>query len=128
MQEQQDGLQLLAEDGGVGLGDVVQRPAVVDAGDRQLVGPCCDGDGEGDGLVVLDGPGVKRGHVVSRPAELADVAPTICYLAETPVPADCEGGIISQALEEPDAKVLELQACRRNSERLRRSSGATPLI
>ncbi|MCX6069426.1 MAG: alkaline phosphatase family protein [Chloroflexi bacterium] len=84
-------------------------------------------NGEGDGLVVLEGPGVKRGHVVSRPAELADVAPTLCYLAETPMPADCEGGIIYQALEEPDAKILELQTYRRNYERLRRSSGATPM-
>lgn len=83
--------------------------------------------GAGEGLVVLDGPGVKRGQVVSRPVELADVAPTVCYLAETPVPSACEGGIIYQALEDPDAKILELQSCRRNYERLRRSSGATPM-
>mgnify|MGYP005842870009 CR=1 FL=1 len=81
----------------------------------------------GEGLIVLEGPGVKRGAVVSRPVELADLAPTICYLAETPVPDDCEGGIIYQALEDPDAKILELQSCRRNYERLRRSSGATPM-
>ncbi|MCX5736880.1 MAG: hypothetical protein NTW68_21660 [candidate division NC10 bacterium] len=84
-------------------------------------------NGEGNGLVVLDGPGVKCGYVVSRPAELSDVVPTLCYLAETPTPADCEGGIIYQALEEPDAKILELQTYRRNYERLRRSSGSTPM-
>ncbi|MCL4464960.1 MAG: hypothetical protein M1389_02810 [Chloroflexi bacterium] len=84
-------------------------------------------EGGAEGLVVMDGPGVKRGVVVNRPVELADVAPTVCYLAETPVPADCEGGVIYQALEDPDAKILELQACRRNYERLRRSSGATPM-
>ncbi|MDA8216250.1 MAG: alkaline phosphatase family protein [Dehalococcoidales bacterium] len=83
--------------------------------------------GEGDGLVVLDGPGIRRGAVVERPVELADVAPTVCYLAETPVPAECEGGIIYQALEDPNAKILELQSCRRNYERLRRSGGATPM-
>ncbi|MHB1130870.1 MAG: hypothetical protein ACYC4L_00595 [Chloroflexota bacterium] len=84
-------------------------------------------EGEGDGLIIMDGPGVKRGGVVERPVELADVAPTLCYLAETPVPADCEGGVIYQALDDPDAKILELQATRRNYERLRRSSGSTPM-
>ena len=82
---------------------------------------------EGDGLLVLEGPGVKRGKVVERPVELADVAPTICTLAELPIPADCEGGVIYQAMDDPDGKLVELQACRRNYERLRRSSGSTPM-
>ena len=84
-------------------------------------------DGPGDGFAILEGPGIRRGTVVERPVELADIAPTICYLAELPVPAECEGGIIYQALEDPDCKILELQSCRRNYERLRRSTGATPM-
>jgi hypothetical protein len=84
-------------------------------------------DGGGDGVAVLTGPGIKRGVQLDRPSELADLAPTICYLAELPVPADCEGGILYQALEDPDAKILELQASRRNYERLRRSSGRGPM-
>lgn len=84
-------------------------------------------DGRGDGVAMLAGPGVRRGVLLDRPSELADLVPTICYLAELPVPADCEGGPIYQALEDPDCKILELQACRRNYERLRRSSGATPM-
>ena len=82
---------------------------------------------EGEGLAVLAGPGVLQGKIVRRPLELADLAPTICYLAELPVPADCEGGIVYQALADPDAKVFELQTVRRNYERLRRSTGRGPM-
>jgi hypothetical protein len=81
----------------------------------------------GEGLAVLAGPGVLQGKSVRRPLELADLAPTICYLAELPVPADCEGGIVYQALADPDAKVFELQTVRRNYERLRRSTGRGPM-
>jgi len=81
----------------------------------------------GEGLAVLAGPGVLQGKIVRRPLELADLAPTICYLAELPVPADCEGGIVYQALADPDAKVFELQTVRRNYERLRRSTGRGPM-
>lgn len=83
--------------------------------------------GEGTGLAVMAATGVKRGKVVERPVELADLAPTICYLAELPVPSACEGGIVYQALEDPDAKMLELQSVRRNYDRLRRSSGGAPM-
>lgn len=77
----------------------------------------------GDALAVLAGPGVLQGKTVSRPVEMADLAPTICCLAELPVPADCEGGIVYQALADPDAKLFELQDVRKNYERLRRSTG-----
>jgi hypothetical protein len=91
---------------------------------RVLVGVPARG---GEGLAVLAGPGVLQGKSIRRPLELADLAPTICYLAELPVPADCEGGIVYQALADPDAKVFELQTVRRNYERLRRSTGRGPM-
>lgn len=83
--------------------------------------------GAGDALAVLAGPGVLEGKTVTRPVELADLAPTLCHLAELPIPAECEGGIVYQALADPDAKMDELQTCRRNYERLRRSTGRTPM-
>ncbi len=76
-----------------------------------------------DGFLLLKGSGVRRGAELKRAVGLEDVAPTISYLAESSVPADCDGGIVYQALEDPDMKVKELRACRRNYERLRRSSG-----
>ena len=79
--------------------------------------------GGGEGFFALAGPGIKKGAVLSRKAKLEDVVPTLCYLAEICVPADCEGGILYQALEDPDMKIKELRACRRNYERLKRSMG-----
>ncbi len=79
--------------------------------------------GEAGGFLVLKGSGVRQGAVLKRDVGLEDVVPTLCYLAEASVPVDCEGGIVYQALEDPDMKVKELRACRRNYERLRRSSG-----
>jgi hypothetical protein len=77
----------------------------------------------GNGFIALAGPGVKKGAFLKRTVRLEDVVPTLCYLAELPVPADCEGAIVYQALEDPDIKIKELRTCRRNYERLKRSSG-----
>ena len=49
---------------------------------------------------VMAGPGVKRGARVERTVWLTDVCPTICHLADLPIPRDCEGAIAYQALEE----------------------------
>ena len=53
--------------------------------------------------------------------------PTVCYLAELPVPAQCEGAVIYQALEDPDAQVKELQSLRRNVDRLKRMVERPPM-
>ena len=79
--------------------------------------------GDVGGFVLFKGSGIRQGVVLKRAARLEDVAPTVSYLAEASVPLDCEGGVVYQALEDPDMKVKELRACRRNYERLRRSSG-----
>jgi len=83
--------------------------------------------GTGEALAILAGPGILAGKTIQRPVEVADLAPTICHLAELPVPAECEGGIVYQALGDPDAKTFELQQLRKNYERLRRSSGRGPM-
>lgn len=80
-----------------------------------------------EGFFGLAGPGVKKGFQLSRELRLEDVVPTICYLGEISIPSGCEGGIIYQALEDPDMKIKELRSCRRNYERLRRSSGPSAM-
>jgi hypothetical protein len=80
-----------------------------------------------NGFIVLAGPGVRKGNFIKRKAKLEDVIPTLCYLGELSVPGDCEGGVLYQALEDPDMKAKELRACRRNYERLRRSSGPSAM-
>jgi len=51
------------------------------------------------GLLIMKGPGVKRGCVLKRTIRGTDIVPTICYLLDFPVPRNAEGGIIYQALE-----------------------------
>jgi len=62
------------------------------------------------GLFVLTGPGVKKGHRLERTVWLTDLVPTICYLADWPLPEQAEGAVIYQAFEDPDFKRKEFQA------------------
>jgi hypothetical protein len=84
-------------------------------------------DREPEGFCAMAGAGVKKEALISRKVRIEDVIPTICYLAEIAIPVDCEGGIIYQALEDPDMKTKELKTCRRNYERIRRSSGPSAM-
>ncbi|MCL5109214.1 MAG: alkaline phosphatase family protein [Chloroflexi bacterium] len=85
------------------------------------------GIGDLHSLFIMAGPGVKKGEVVERTVWLTDVVPTACYLADLPVPAQCEGSVVYQALEDPDARVKELQSLRRNVERLKRMVERPPM-
>jgi predicted AlkP superfamily phosphohydrolase/phosphomutase len=53
-------------------------------------------------LCVFSGPGIKKGLRLERTMWLQDIVPTICYLADLPMPADVEGAVIWQALKDPD--------------------------
>jgi len=51
---------------------------------------------------VLNGPGIRRGvHLVGQVRQV-DVAPTLAYLLGIPIPRGAEGGVVYEALEEPD--------------------------
>jgi len=56
------------------------------------------GVGSNASLLAMRGPGVRRGVRLQRTAWLVDVAPTICYLLDAPVPRDCHGSVLYQAL------------------------------
>ncbi|MBC7286821.1 MAG: alkaline phosphatase family protein, partial [Armatimonadetes bacterium] len=79
------------------------------------------GIGSLEGLLILKGPGIKKGHTLDRTCWITDVVPTVCYLAEWPMPRQAEGAILWQALEDPDAKTEELRKLRRNYQRLKRA-------
>jgi predicted AlkP superfamily phosphohydrolase/phosphomutase len=51
-------------------------------------------------IFVAAGPGLKEGFVTDRVIRQVDVAPTMCYLAGVRMPAQCEGSVIYQILEE----------------------------
>lgn len=82
------------------------------------------GLGDLRGLLVLKGPGVRKGFKMERTAWITDLVPTICYLAEWPIPQQAEGAILYQALENPDLKTDELKRLRRNYQNLRRAYAA----
>lgn len=82
------------------------------------------GLGSLEGLLVLKGPGIREGFRLERNAWLTDLVPTICYLAEWPLPRETEGAVLYQALVDPDLNTNELRQLRRNYERLRRAEEA----
>jgi predicted AlkP superfamily phosphohydrolase/phosphomutase len=51
---------------------------------------------------VMAGPGVRQGVKLQRQVRVVDVAPTVCYLLGVPMPRDIEGGVIYEALTDPD--------------------------
>jgi predicted AlkP superfamily phosphohydrolase/phosphomutase len=76
------------------------------------------GIGSLKGLLLMAGPGIKKGFRLERTVSPLDIVPTLCHLLELPVPKDAEGGIIYQALEDPDAKMKELKKLRKNYQRV----------
>ena len=51
------------------------------------------------GVLMMAGPGVKKGSRTKRGVNQVDVAPTVCYLCGLPLPKDNEGKIVANALD-----------------------------
>lgn len=85
------------------VGDVVYalRPEFDGAHGKQL--PTAQlGMGGQHCTFIMSGAGVRQGVALQRQVRAVDVAPTLCYLAGIPMPKQVEGGVIYEALEEPD--------------------------
>ncbi|MCL5074354.1 MAG: alkaline phosphatase family protein, partial [Chloroflexi bacterium] len=50
-------------------------------------------------VLLMAGPGIKRGYRLPLPPWTVDVAPTIAHFLGIPAPAQCEGKVVSTALE-----------------------------
>ena len=50
-------------------------------------------------LCIFSGPGIQKNVTLSRPANLTDLAPTLCYAVDYPQPKDATGGVIFQIFE-----------------------------
>lgn len=61
---------------------------------------------------ILSGAGVRQGVALRRPVRVVDVAPTLAYLLGVPASAQFEGGVISEALEDPNWALTELARLR----------------
>ncbi len=51
---------------------------------------------------IIAGAGIRKGVALNRQVRVVDVTPTICYLLGIPMPKNVEGGVIYEALENPD--------------------------
>lgn len=52
-----------------------------------------------EGILIMAGPGIKKGTFISS-ADIYDIAPTLLYLLNIPIPDDMDGHVITKALEE----------------------------
>jgi len=90
------------------VGDVVYalRPEFDGAHGKQL--PSAQlGIGGQHSSFIMAGAGVRQGVDLQRQVRVVDVAPTLCYLLGTPLPANVEGGIVYEALQNPDWHLSE---------------------
>jgi len=62
------------------------------------------GMGDLRGLFALSGPNIKRAVELERTVWIQDLVPTICYLTGWPVPAQAEGAVIYQAIEDQSVR------------------------
>lgn len=58
--------------------------------------------------VYFSGLGVKRGAKPEREVFAKDIVPTLCYVAELPVPDDATGAVIFQAFKDVNMKLKEI--------------------
>lgn len=85
------------------VGDVVYalRPEFDGAHGKQL--PTARlGIGGQHSTLVMAGAGIRSGAALQRQVRAVDIAPTLCYLLGVPMPKNVEGGVIYEALIEPD--------------------------
>ena len=67
-------------------------------------------------LLVMAGPGIKKGATIKPIRWLIDIAPTIAYLLDIPVPRNADGAIMYEILEDPDGRLKEKEALKRELE------------
>ena len=79
------------------------------------------GVGKLKALLAFYGPGIKKGYSLERTSGLTDVVPTVCYLMNWPIPADVDGCILYQALEQPNLNATEIERMKASLEKLESS-------
>ena len=92
------------------VGDVVfvLRPEY-DAAHGQQMPSARLGIGAQHAVFVMAGAGVKKGVHLKGQVRQVDVAPTISYMLGFDVPRDAEGGVVYEALEDPNWHLTEIR-------------------
>jgi len=57
-------------------------------------------------MLLISGPGIKKGYRCRRKYSLLNVVPTTCHVAGLPKPRDHEGGIIMEILDSEGTEEL----------------------
>lgn len=57
---------------------------------------------------VFYGPGIAKGTAIEKPLAPASVAATVSYVADFPVPAQCEAAVAYEVLRDRDYKLNEM--------------------
>jgi len=60
------------------------------------------GSGNQRSIMLMSGPGFKKGYRLKRTMWLTDIVPTACHLLNWPVPKDTEGAVVYQAFKDPN--------------------------
>ncbi len=111
---------------GEGIGDIIFALNPDEPGEHGRQITTGDFDiGSLKGLLLLAGKGVKKGVVLERPVNIMDLTPTLCYLADIPFPAQCEGAIIYQALENPNKHTSQAKKIEKLQDSIRASKNLT---
>jgi len=88
---------------GDGIGDVVYAIYPEYGGQHGPHLPTAEwGIGKLKSLLAFCGPGIKKGYRLERTVGLTDVVPTICHIMNWPVPAQTEGNVLGQVLDNPN--------------------------
>ncbi len=97
------------------VGDIVYalRPEFDGAHGKQLPSVSF-GIGGQHSTFILSGAGVRKGDALNRQVRVVDVSPTICYLLGLPMPENVEGGVIYEALEDPNWHLTRLSEYENN--------------
>ena len=92
------------------VGDVVYalRPEFDAAHGRHLPSARL-GIGAQHAVFIMAGAGIKKGVHLKGQVRQVDVAPTVSYLLGMDVPRDAEGGVIYEALEDPNWHLSEIR-------------------
>ena len=85
------------------VGDVVYalRPEFDGAHGKQLPSVTFGMAGQHSTFIAA-GAGVRRAGKLEREVRVIDVAPTVCYLTGAPMPRNVEGGVVYEAVRDPD--------------------------
>jgi hypothetical protein len=63
-------------------------------------------------VLIMSGPGIRKGLRMERTARLVDIVPTICYLLQWPIPETAEGAVLYQAFKDPNFASEEISKLR----------------